>query len=237
MFFIHGMGGSPADWSAVIPYCPGTPLRVGAGAGSPETAARELAKEILVRAEDSFALCGYSMGARLAILTAEELLTAGGRLDSLVLISSGLGCSSESERASREQKDAAWERLAETSLDDFWRLWYQQALFKSLERLTSHRRLEWDSSRKHLNFSTLSTHLRALSPARHPYLLPRLENLARKGLRMLYIAGELDEKYMELAQTVGKIPGISVKVIANAGHILPLEAPEALAKEILSFIQ
>ena len=236
LFLLHGMGGSIADWDAVTAKIPSTALPLPEPASSPVQCASALADEIEKSAAGAFALGGYSMGGRLAILTAVELFSRGIPPSKLVLVSAGLGLSSEKERSARNAADAAWADLAARDPQEFWRNWYDQELFASYRALPPDRKQGWEKARLSMNIGRLMGQLRHLGPGRHEHLVPLLEGLLEKGVRVLYIVGELDKKYVELSRIVGEMKGAQVTVIPDAGHILPLETPELLANKIRDFL-
>lgn len=197
----------------------------------------KLADQAMQNAGEEFALVGYSMGGRIAILAALELLRRGHPPSTLVLLSAGLGYSHESERAKRRKLDEEWATLAEKDPEEFWLHWYQQDLFSSYFALPAAKRAKWEKSRIPMELGALSWQLRKLGPGNHEDLAPILGQLLEKGLRVLYIVGELDKKYLELAKKVQAMEGATVAVLAGAGHILPFEAPEAVAHEIQEYFR
>lgn len=235
--YLHGMGGTPEDWRAVQARQPGLALTLEVSAGAPEECALALAGEVSKQMSGSFALSGYSMGGRMAILAARALLERKRKPDALILVATGLGGGSEEERASRNHTDEAWAALAGTKPEEFWQKWYEQDLFASFRALPEATRKTWLEQRAAIDPGELASQLSNLGPARHGDLFPVLKDLAAKGVRVLYLAGELDPKYAELAQKVGTIPGVKAEVLQGAGHVLPLEAPDALAQRIAKFIK
>jgi 2-succinyl-6-hydroxy-2,4-cyclohexadiene-1-carboxylate synthase len=230
------MGGSPEDWRPVQTRQPGLSLAVTPGA-SPAESAAALADEVASMVGGSFALCGYSMGGRIAILAAKELLARKKKPDALILVSAGFGFPTDEEREERNRHDLDWAALAESDAEGFWKKWYEQELFASFQALTEANRAAWLEHRKAMDIADLTSQLRFLGPGRHEHLLPTVKDLAGKGVRVLYIAGELDKKYSELSRSAGEIPGVLVDTVPHAGHVLPLEAPEALALRITRFIR
>ena len=65
-------------------------------------------------------------------------------------------------------------------------------------------------------------------------------DLARIEVPTLVVAGELDQvdplAVLE-REVVARIPGAKLHVIAGAGHLSPLDAPEALAAQIAAFVE
>ncbi len=236
LFLLHGMGGSPYDWEGVQKFLPSIALPVP-NSSSPETCALAIADIIEKTAGGKFALAGYSMGGRLALLVAVELFARGLPPSRLILVSAGFGSADMQEKADRRRKDEDWAALAETNQKRFWEEWYGQALFSSYRSLPPSTKASWENLRLSMDIGSLTKQLRNLGPGNHEDLFPVLEGLTEKGLRVLYIVGELDKKYLELSRMAGEKSGARVSVITNAGHILPLEAPEELASEIRDFLK
>jgi len=230
------MGGSPADWVRFEKFLPARALSLPRNPSSPEQCAISIADQIELAGARKFALGGYSMGGRLALFTAIELFARGIPPSRLILVSAGLGLSSEEEQKERRHLDAEWASLAENDPAAFWQRWYEQPLFASYRAMPSEIRADWENSRNPMDIGRLSEQLRNLGPGNHESLFPLLEGLLEKGLRVLYIVGELDKKYLELSRKVGEMGGAKVESIPGAGHILPLEAPEVLASKIRAFL-
>jgi 2-succinyl-6-hydroxy-2,4-cyclohexadiene-1-carboxylate synthase len=235
LFYVHGMGGSPEDWNEVVREVPGQALQLDTNAPNPAVCASLLADQIAeLSGAHPFTVCGYSMGGRIALLAANALIQRGLPLQNLILVSTGFGESDLAIRKKRVSMDEEWALLAERDPLKFWEKWYQQPIFASFHSLPPATQEAWLSSRKSIDISSLLSQLRCLSPGHHEHLLEMLESLAGKGISVLYIVGELDKKYVELSQMVQKIGGVRVKVLPNAGHILPLEVPAKLAESIRS---
>ncbi len=231
------MAGAPEDWRPVQAHQAGLALALDSTAATPKHCAARLADSIVDGITGPFALCGYSMGGRIALLAVKELMAKGRRPEALILASSGFGYKSPSGRNERLKVDESWAQLAENEPELFWKRWYEQEVFASFRLLPEGVRKAWLRSRIAMDSKILTRQLRNLGPGRHEDLFSILCELATKGLRMLYICGELDKKYLEVSQRVCEIGGITVDVIAGAGHVLPLEAPEELAASIGRFLQ
>lgn len=236
LFYVHGMGGSAADWHQVRAHMPGTPLSLDPFAESPVACAKTLARQ-LEAAKAPIAITGYSMGGRISLLAAEQLAASGRMPSALILVSAGLGIASEAERAKRRQQDEEWAALAHRDPALFWDRWYEQEIFASLQALHPEIKLLWEEARISMNIEALSSQLRHLGPGCHEDLRPVLSGLLRKGLRVLYIVGELDKKYLDLSKSVLEIGKATVVTVPGAGHVLPLEAPKVLAGEIRKFLE
>jgi 2-succinyl-6-hydroxy-2,4-cyclohexadiene-1-carboxylate synthase len=227
--FLHGMGGSGADWEEVRELLPGQALALPAS-GEIETVVAALASQIVDPTET--VLCGYYMGGRLAILVADELLRRGKSLRGLALLGAGLGFTDDTSRQERRELDERWARMAELDPEKFWREWYAQPLFSSFRELPESRQSRWLHSRISMDIRALCTQLRKMGPACHPHLEPALQQLKEASISVLYLAGELDKKYLNLGEKLARERGVALAVIPGAGHILPLEAPGEVAERL-----
>jgi 2-succinyl-6-hydroxy-2,4-cyclohexadiene-1-carboxylate synthase len=230
VIYLHGMGGSPADWHLVSRLVPGAALSIPGRMSFAETV-RSLRTELMSLAEP-FVLCGYSLGGRLALSVAAQ--PGSLPLRGLVLVSSGLGFSDEQSRRERAQKDKEWVREAKENTRAFWEKWYAQELFSAFRELPEERRGSWLKNRFSLDIEDLCHQLEILSPAQQPFLLADLLRLKGSGTKLLYLAGERDKKYAALAQRLQK-EGVPTEFLPG-GHILPLETPERMADSLNRFM-
>lgn len=160
-------------------------------------------------------LLGYSMGGRLALQMLEHQ-----RFAKAIIVSAGLNAP-DSERIVR---DDAWARRFES--DDWSSLmrdWNAQPVFggHALDRR------EEDYDRREL-----ARQLRDWSPAVLPP--PRLEQIETP---ILWIAGERDAKYVEVAQhAVARLPHAELWICPGAGHRVPWEQPDAFVARLRLFL-
>ena len=223
LLYLHGMGGGAEDFSG-LPK--GRCLEISTL--SWDKTVDKLVVE-LESLREPFLLCGYSMGGRLALASAARVKNPNFR--ALVLLSTGFGFHTIEEKAARESWDKRWVEEAKKDPQLFWQKWYQQELFSSLQGLPKAHLLPW-LQRKSVNLDAICHHLSALSPAKHSHLQANLSSLKNRGVSLLYMAGEQDKKYADLARQVEAM-GIPTKLV-NAGHVLPFEAPDFVAKELQS---
>lgn len=160
-------------------------------------------------------LLGYSMGGRLALQLLEREPFA-----KAVIVSAGLNTPNDDRRA----RDEAWARRFES---EEWsllmRAWNAQPVFggHTLERR------EVDYDRKEL-----ARQLREWSPAVLPP--PRLESI---DTPILWIAGERDTKYVEVAErAVMRLPHAELWICPDAGHRVPWEQPDAFVSRLREFL-
>lgn len=242
LYLFHGMGGNKSDWdfiSSDLSEYHLIPFELSEFSSIPSL--EEIAKKIAARIANSppikFSLCGYSLGGRLAILLTKELLALQCEPEKLILISAGLGFENEEQRILRLKVDQEWADLAKAKPELFWEKWYKQDLFSQFSSLPQEKKEKWLKSRKSIDYKYLAHQLSNLSPARHPNLRPTLSQVLNSGISVLYIAGEVDKKYLNQAQELNDDYRISVATIANTSHLVPLEAPAELAKLIDKFLK
>ena len=159
-------------------------------------------------------LLGYSMGGRLAL----HALLNGARYRRAVIVSSGLG----GEDAARHAADEAWARRFEG--DPWDRLvadWEAQPLFGG--HTMSRRERDFDRT-------ALAGVLRRFSPAVRPPLAPRLHEI---DTPVLWMAGERDAKYVEIARrAVHLLPNAGLWICPGAAHRVPWEQPQAFVRRL-----
>lgn len=166
-------------------------------------------------ATDGDVLLGYSMGGRLALRLLETQ-----RFRCAIIVSAGLNTPDEDRRL----RDEAWaQRFATDEWSSVMRDWNAQPVFGGhvIERNESdYDRLE------------LARQLREYSPAVLPP--PRLESI---DTPVLWIAGERDAKYVDIAHTaVRRLPSAELWICPNAGHRLPWEQPELFVSRLRAFL-
>ena len=161
---------------------------------------------VLAQAPERFALCGYSLGGRVALHVA---LNAPERVSRLVLVSSGAGIDDAAERAERRRADRRLaDELESVPFDDFIERWRTQPLFA--EEPPEVGRLAREDQRRN-------------RPAR----------LSALTLPVTVVVGEPDARYQELGRRMAETIGGAELVTIAGGHGLVLENPEAVAGVLL----
>ncbi|HYC60878.1 MAG TPA: alpha/beta fold hydrolase [Thermoanaerobaculia bacterium] len=160
-------------------------------------------------------LLGYSMGGRLALQLLERE-----RFAKAIIVSANLNAPDEDRRAHDEE----WARRFES--EDWASLmnaWNAQPVFGG-HRLE---RAEADYDR-----SELARQLREWSPAVLPS--PRLEQIETP---ILWIAGERDAKYVDIARrAVARLPRAALWICPDAGHRVPWQQPDAFVERLRVFL-
>lgn len=177
------------------------------------------------------ALCGYSMGGRLALYLA---LRYPGRFSALLLESATPGLEDPEEREARLLADEERARELESGdLEGFVGRWYRQPLFASLSRRgdlagrLARRRLRNDPRE-------LARALRGMGTGRQPPLWRALPALGVPGLA---VAGELDPKFAALARRMERLaPSLRAVIVPGAGHNVHLERSAAYGRLLEQFL-
>jgi 2-succinyl-6-hydroxy-2,4-cyclohexadiene-1-carboxylate synthase len=148
----------------------------------------------------------------------------------LVLLSASPGIADAAERAARVEADERLAREIERDgVDAFLERWLSLPLFATLPR----ERSGIDERKAHNSVESLTRQLRVLGQGVQP---SNWERLGELRMPVLLIAGELDTKYVDIAQRMAaRIPDVRVEIVPGAGHACHLEQPEHVAQLLTSF--
>ena len=219
--FVHGFTQTVTSWEPVT-----SRMKADARVPSvPQTADFVATAHELDRGRGEYV--GYSMGGRLCLQLALDRPEV---VERLVLVSASPGITDAADRAARHHAD---EQLAQSierdGVDAFLERWVAQPLFATLPRDRS----GIDDRRAGNTVEGLTYQLRVLGQGVQPSNWERLADLA---MPTLLIVGELDTKYVDIAQRMAAaIADACVEVIAGAGHACHLEQPEAVAHLLASW--
>jgi 2-succinyl-6-hydroxy-2,4-cyclohexadiene-1-carboxylate synthase len=170
---------------------------------------------------------GYSQGGRLCLQLA---LDRPDVVQRLVLVSASPGIAADEDRAARRAAD---EQLAQgierDGVDAFLERWLAQPLFATLAPA----RAGLADRRAANTVDTLTHQLRVLGQGAQPSNWERLDELA---IPVLLIVGELDAKYVDIAQQMASaIADARLEVVPDAGHACHLEDPDGVGHLIRSW--
>jgi 2-succinyl-6-hydroxy-2,4-cyclohexadiene-1-carboxylate synthase len=174
-------------------------------------------------------LVGYSMGGRVAL---HALLEKSHPWSAAVIISAHPGLEDQAEKMRRREKDADWSvKCSEGDWETFLQEWQDQAILQSKEDQA----LEWGDR------ELLKPCRKAIARSFIDWSLGRQRNLlvdlARIDVPILFLTGERDQKFTELASTcVAQIPAARLQVIAACGHRVPWEQSEVFSQAVLAFV-
>lgn len=172
-------------------------------------------EHVLARAPERFALCGYSLGGRVALHVA---LAAPERVSRLVLVAATAGIEDSVERAARSEADR---RLADEvesgSLEDFVARWCAQPMFAedppSVDLLA---REDYRRNRP----EAIAAVLRGIGTGEMAPLWERLHELT---MSVTILVGDRDTKFQALGRRMADLAPEAVMRTVPGGHRLPLE--------------
>ncbi len=227
---LHGFGGTRRAWDGVSERLDPEryrPLAIDlpghgeqGGAPRPITFAA-CVQRVLEAAPERFALCGYSLGGRVALHAA---LAAPGRISSLTLIGANPGIEDDAEREARLRADLALaEELETTPFEQFIERWRTQPLFAADPPFVGE--LARADQRRNRG-DALAAVMRGLSVGAMPVLWERLGELS---MPVTILNGARDRKFLAIGERIGGLLAAGRVLVAEGGHGLPLENPGAVA--------
>lgn len=164
---------------------------------------------------------GYSMGGRLAL---HLLVNNPQGWDFAVIISAHPGLTSETQRSQRLEIDKQWaEMIRANEWHAFLEKWNNQSVLRNSS--VSSRQLNLEPRRY------------AIAQAFENWSLGNQTDLSRQldcyKMPLVWVVGELDEKFTNLAKTTASMLGNQqVEVIPNCGHRLLLDAARQINQVI-----
>jgi len=183
-------------------------------------------QHVLARAPERFVLCGYSLGARIALQLA---LSAPERVSGLVLIGCNPGIEDAAERAARLAADLKLaEDLEAIPFEDFIERWRTQPLFAADPAVVGE--LARADQRRNRP-EALAAVMRGLSVGAMAPLWGRLGELS---MPVTVLNGERDAKFRVIGERMGGLVAEGRVLVASGGHGLPLENPGAVAAALVS---
>jgi 2-succinyl-6-hydroxy-2,4-cyclohexadiene-1-carboxylate synthase len=227
---LHGFSGTRRAWDGVIAALAENYLQAHAldlpGHGGAADAPRPITfagcvEHVLARSPERFALCGYSLGGRVALHVA---LAAPERVSRLVLVSSSPGIEDPHERAARLAADRRLAlELERDPFEEFIERWRSQPLFAAEP---PHARELARADQRRNQPEALAAVLRGIGTGE---MRPLWRHLGALTMPTLLVAGARDRRYVELARRMLALLADGELAILPGGHGLPLENPRALA--------
>lgn len=179
-------------------------------------------------AGERYALLGYSMGARIALLYALEYPH---EVTHLILESGSVGIEEEGERQARYVADCALaERIRAHDMTWFSETWAKLEIFKTQEGLPAKVQQQIRGRRLLNSPHALAFTLEGSGQGTMPYVGHRLSELT---MPICYISGELDTKYTAIGAKHFKYVH---RIVPKVGHNVHVEAPEAYRQIVKQFL-
>jgi 2-succinyl-6-hydroxy-2,4-cyclohexadiene-1-carboxylate synthase len=227
-----------AEYETIAPDLPGHGRSTANANLSFDDCVAALLATLAARGHDSAHWLGYSMGARLALACAVK---SPASVASLVLVSGRAGIADPAEREARRHADEALAARIEATrsepsgLETFVDEWMAQPMFASQRRLGAAFVERARAERLANDARCLANVLRNLGPGAQPPLFERLGDL---DMPVLLVAGALDRPFVAAAHDLAqRLPRAEVCEIADAGHAVHLEQPEAFARVVRVFLR
>ena len=239
LVFLHGLLGSGEDWQNCIQYLqdystitldlPGHGTSVQLRCDGFDDVCQQVSQTLqsLLSPDQAVIIVGYSLGGRIAMHGIANHCFDKLNLVKAFIEGGNFGLVDESARQDRDRQDQAWgQRFKSEPIAQVLNDWYQQAVFSSL----NHEQRQTLIAQRSANLGTaISQMLLSTSLAKQQ---PLLEPLGYSNIAVHYICGEKDSKFCQLAQQ----SGLSFSPIANAGHNVHHEQPQAFANVIKNLI-
>lgn len=230
LVLLHGFGGTHRAWDGVLaaldperyrPLALDLPGHGQAADAEAPITFQGCVQSVLERAPERFALCGYSLGGRIALHVA---LAAAERISRLILVSCSAGIQDPEERAQRRESDRRLAEDLETiPFEEFIERWRTQPVFAG-EPPEVGELARADQRRNRPE--ALAAVMRGLGTGEMEPLWSRLHELE---MPVTVIVGERDAKFVALGREMAGLLGDGQVAIVPGGHGLPLESPGALA--------
>jgi 2-succinyl-6-hydroxy-2,4-cyclohexadiene-1-carboxylate synthase len=260
LLLLHGFTGSAQSWSSLMERlaqqrrvlavdlighglsdAPADPARY-----TMEHATADLLALMDALAVDTLDLLGYSLGGRVALHLA---LAAPQRMRRLVLESASPGLDDADERAARVAADEALAaRIERDGISEFVAYWEEVPLFASQRCLPVDLRERQHAQRLLNSPRGLANSLRGMGTGAQRSLWNALGQLT---MQTLLIAGELDIKFVTIAQAMVEATVVAAQhaalaqnaeqvvqlaIVADAGHAVHLEQPERFLELVNTFL-
>jgi 2-succinyl-6-hydroxy-2,4-cyclohexadiene-1-carboxylate synthase len=230
LVLLHGFSGTRHAWDGVVAQLDSERYRPLAldlpGHGEASAVAGPITFEscvaaVLEASPERFALCGYSLGGRVALHVA---LAAPERVSRLVLVSCSAGIEDDAERAGRRRSD---ERLAaeleSVPFEQFIEAWRTQPLFAD-DPADVGERARQDQRRN--DPLALAKVMRGLGTGE---MAPVWDRLGELEMPCTFVAGERDAKFRAIGAHMVELMAAGELVVIAGGHALTLESPAELA--------
>jgi 2-succinyl-6-hydroxy-2,4-cyclohexadiene-1-carboxylate synthase len=233
VILLHGFGGTGRAWDGVIerldrerylPLALDLPGHASAADSERPITFPGCVEHVLARAPERFALCGYSLGGRVALNVA---LATPERVTQLVLVSCSPGIEDPAERAERRRSDHRLaDELERVPFEEFIERWRTQPLFADDPPYVGE--LARADQRRNRP-EALAAAMRGIGTGEMEPLWGRLHELT---MPVTVVVGDRDAKFRALGRRMaGLLPDAEMAIVPG-GHSLALENPTAIARAL-----
>lgn len=241
---LHGFMGSgddwlplmdqlPRRWNYLLPDLPGhgkSKIRISRDTFSIPGMALQLKRLWGELSLSPGGILGYSMGGRLALALTHVMPE---KVQFLILESTSPGIDVPEARKQRRLWDLEQAGLIrKLGMEEFVNQWYNQPLFRTLHTHPQFELLK--SKRRHNSAYKLSMVMRYAGTGSMGDYRHVIRTFTRPAL---YICGELDKKYVQVAQELKHInPAVTMHIVQNAGHNVHFEQPRRYLEIVNEFL-
>lgn len=234
LVLLHGFGGTRRAWDRVITHLDAERYRAlaldlpghgrAAEAHASPITLTACIEAVLDAAPDRFALCGYSMGGRIALALA---LAAPRRVRRLTLLSSSPGIEDPAQRARRRAADLRLAgELERMDIEEFATLWRAQPIFAGDPPEVDE--LAREDQRRN-DPRALAAVLRGVGTGEMDSLWGRLGELQ---MPVTVVVGDRDLKFRALGERVAPLLRHGELLVLKGGHRLTLENPVEVGRAL-----
>lgn len=254
LVFVHGFLGDHRDWQVVCDLCveyhrllidlPGHGLSRDRQCANLYDAGFQVVKTIecainnqRLNKDIPVYLVGYSLGARILmsylcdVMQSKSTLPDDINIAGLVLEGGHFGLASQCEKTVRLADDQKWaQRLQSQPIAEVLHDWYQQPVFSSLNHAQRQDLIRMRSDNLGENLALM---LMRTSLGQQSNVLDSINSLQFNNNKPLYISGDKDRKFTDLAAT----SQLTHRIIDGAGHNVHHEQPRAFAQALNDYIR
>jgi len=224
IFFLHGSIGLPTDWDNIINSLHSFENHAVNLYDYSSEEISKTARKINESARTDDIIIGYSLGARIAL---QALLEKDSPWSKAVIISGHSGITESKYRNARISHDKEWSELCMNDWPKFINSWEKQSIFNNSKPLENRDSLRPFSNKISETFINWSSGKQS----------PPINEFDKIKIPTLWLAGELDIKYIKIAeQACNILPHAKLKIIQNSGHRVPWDNPKDTANAINVFI-
>jgi 2-succinyl-6-hydroxy-2,4-cyclohexadiene-1-carboxylate synthase len=230
LVLLHGFSGTRQAWDGVVAQLASERYRPLAldlpGHGEARAVAGPITFDscvaaVLEASPERFALCGYSLGGRVALHVA---LAAPERVSRLVLVSASPGIEDAAERAARRAADGRLaDELERIPFEQFIERWRAQPLFA--EEPAAVGALAREDQRRN-EPRALAAAMRGLGTGE---MTPLWDRLGELQMPSTFVAGARDAKFRAIGERMVELMPDARLAVIPGGHALALESPAELA--------
>lgn len=247
VLLLHGFTGSAHTWSLLMGAYKDSYSFIAVdllGHGQTESPAYAERYRMEAAAEDlkmlldhlglrSVHVLGYSMGGRLALGFSTRYPEY---VKSLVLESSSPGLRTNEEQYVRRRHDAQLaDRILAIGMEKFTDEWSRIPLFATQERLPQEMKDRVRAERLAQKEIGLAGSLKGMGTGSQPSLWEKLDSLE---LPVLLLAGELDSKFVNIAENMAEsLPNREIIIFEDAGHAIHVEKPVEFGRIISEYFK